>query len=534
VKNRKILFIVEQNLVDGRLYFGASNDLLLIFEALRMGLEIYLTTPQNISQKTNLDNFLALKLSENLDPKKVIAEIKNAWVQQVTNCLLALPTEAEAGEKARSKILFLDAKTQLISLKEILIFNRAEPISLTDKFYDILIDWQKNGIKICPDPYLNKILGDKLAIDAIHNNRQIAGINLLEGIKFADQENQISFESEIISISKNNLQASEIAQFYDLIIAKNFEKAQEIFSDEYQIFMQAARKYLAFHQQLNNDSIIKPASYFGGTGVVVAKNKTLNLNQAIENICQSFLAIKQDFQENNHPNLAFLPAIIVQKRATEAHLGDLRIMFCGQNLQGIFVRVNPNFEKSNANNLHFGGHPESLFKHYTINKNGVDLIIDDIKKSGLDDKNITIKKAQALYDLLKIIDFLKQIKILKQYPIIGIDALLTCGQNGEYKYAINEINLTSPMGQTQLLLLQMAVKFSDLATRILQENSFEINLDKYQILADYFQNKDSEITSNAKNILLQNQDLQGLIAQEAEKLLTDNFATQTLKNFINQ
>ncbi len=530
MKNRKILFIVEQNVLDGTSYLGTSNDLLLIIESLKIGWEIYLTTPKNISKETNIDNFLALKLSENLDQKEIAVEIKNAWSKQVINCLLAAPTRAEANEERRSKILFADAKMQFVNLHETLIFNRAEPISLTNKFYDILIGWQQSGIKISPNPHLNKILGDKLAIDAIHNNRQIAGIDLLEGVKFQDGENKISFESKIIAISKDNLSSQEIAKFYDLLNEQNFQKAQEIFADEYQIFMHGVEEYLAFHQKLNNDSIIKPTSYFGGTGVVVVKNKTLNLNQAVENIVQSFLAIKQDCQNNNHENLAFLPVIIVQKRATEAHLGDLRIMFCGQDLQGIFVRFNTNFEKSKVNNLHFGGHPESLFKNYPISIDGVKMMIDDMKNCSDED----IKKTLALCGLLKTLDFLKQIKILKQYAIIGVDALLTLDKNGDYQYRINEINLTSPMGQVQLLLLHLAVKFSDLALDILRKNNFKIHLEKYQILADYFRDQDSVMALQAKNILLEDQSLQILIAQETEKLLANNFATQTIKYFINQ
>lgn len=528
-QQKPILFIVEQAIIDGKAYFGSSNDLLLIVQTLKIalenGLEIYLTTPKNILEQNSSKQFSALKLSENLDQKEIDNQIKTAWHKQVINCLLALPTNASNDEKSRSKILFLDAKTKIINLDEVQIFNRAEPISLTDQFYDILISWQNNGVKILPNPYLNKILGDKLAVDAIHNNRSIAGINLLAGVNFKDGENKISFESQVISLSKNNLSAVEISQFYDLLIAENFQKAEAIFKDEYEIFMQGVAQYLTFHRQLENDSIIKPASYFGGTGVVVHQNQTLNFNQAIQNIVQSFLAIKQDCQNSNHPDLAFLPAIIVQERATEAHLGDLRIVFCGNNLQGIFVRVNRNFEKSKANNLHFGGHVESLFKHYSANIDGVKSMIDDMKSSS----NEEIRKPQALYGLLKILDFLKQIPILKSYPIIGIDALLTLDQDRNYKYGINEINLTSPMGQTQLLLLQMAIKFNHLALEILQKNGLEINLEKYQILADYFKEQEQSIVLDAKEILLQDQHLQGLIAQETEKLLANNLARETLE-----
>ncbi len=564
MKNKKILFIVEENILAGRAYFGASNDLLLINSALKQGAKIYLTTPKEILQKNQFQEFSALKLSENLDQNKITDGIIKSWHKQVINCSLALPYGADDDELS-SQILLNDAKMECINLKEVAVFNRAEPISLTNKFYDVLIGWQKNGVKILPNPYLNKILGDKLAIDAIHNNtkfyhtltfldqenqgfsrykipsKAIADIDLLAGVTFQYGENKISFESKIITLSKNNLTAEEIAQFYDLLIAGDFQKAEKIFSDEYQIFMDGVREYLAFHQKLNNDSIIKPAHYFGGIGVVVAQNKILNLNLAVQNIAQSFLAIKADCQKINHQNLAFLPAIIAQERATEAHLGDLRIVFCGDNLQGIFVRVNPDFEKSKANNLHFGGHPESLFKHYGINKEGIDEMIIDIKNSGknsqLDDENIEIKKAQALYGLLKTLNFLKQIDFLKQYPIIGIDALLTVDQNHNYRYGINEINLTSPMGQTQLLLLQMAVKFSDLALEILVQQGFDIALQKYQILADFFKDQDNKIIQQAKEILLHSQHLQGLIAKETKKLLTNNFASETLENiqhFINQ
>lgn len=539
MRNKKILFIVEKNLLEGKFYLGSSNDLILIFQALQQGLQVYLSTPKNILAQNQLQKFSALKLSENLYQGKIIPkfisiadEIKTAWHHQVINCLLAKPNDADDAEKSRSKILFLDSKIEAINLNEILIFNRAEPISLSNKFYDTLISWQKKGAKILPNPFLNKILGDKLAIYAIHYNQTIAGLNLLDGINFADEKNKISFESKIIWISKNDLTAQKILQFYDLLIAENFAKAEEIFKDEYQIFMQGAKEYLEFHGKLGNDSIIKPANYFGGTGVVVAQNQILNLNQAIKNITKSFLAVWKDCKNSDHLDLAFLPTIIVQERATLAHLGDLRIVFCGNNFQGIFVRVNPNFEKSNANNLHFGGHPESLFKRYRINKEGIDLMIDDMKKSGLDKKSAEIKKAKALYGLLQNLDFLQQIKILSEYPIIGIDALLTEDKNGDYKYKINEINLTSPMGQTQLLLLQMAVQFSDLAVEILQKNGFEIRLEKYQILADYFKNQDEKTALLAQKILLQNQHLQDLITKEAGELLVNNFATKTLKHFI--
>jgi hypothetical protein len=531
-KNQSILFIVEKNLIDGKSYLGSSNDLLLIYEAVKIGLSVYLITPQEIiDQGSPSKNFpsklVALKLSINLDQKKITNIIKTFWQKEVVNCLLTIGSTPSVSDKLASKELLLELKSEEIDLKKTIIFNRADPVSLSDRFYDLLIDLQKNGAQIIPDPYLNKNLGDKLAVFAIHYNLPIAGFNLLENIDLGGRKNEISFKTKIIQLSHNQLEGHQIAEFYDLLIAQDFSKVQTLFPDEYEIFIKGAKEYQEFHQELNNDSILKPANYFGGTGVVVADNQELNLNQAINNITKSFLAIKRD---SGDKNIAQLSSIIIQERANMAHLGDLRIVFCSDKLQGIFVRVNPDFEKSKANNLHFGGHAESLFKNYEINKEGVDLMIADIKSQDYDNDE-EIKKAEALYDLLEKIEFLKQIKILKQYPIIGIDALLSCDQNKNYKYAINEINLTSPMGQVQLLLLKTAVKFSELAREVLKRNDLEIILKKHQILADFFQNQNVQLNTKAKEILLSDQDFQKIIGVEIENILQNNFASETL-NFI--
>ncbi|MCE3255842.1 MAG: hypothetical protein K0R25_1336 [Rickettsiaceae bacterium] len=522
----KILFITEKNVIDGKAHFGSSNDLLLIYCALKQGFEIYLTTPKNIETCQDFSRLQVLKLPKNPDLKLVEEQIKKAFHRQVINCLLTLPFEANQDE-TNSKILFSGTEISEIDIKKIPIFNRAEPVSLTDFFYDILISLQKNGAKILPNPSLNKILGDKLAIYAIHYNKKIDEIDLLEGIDFSGNKNQISFESRIIKVSSNKLSAKETEKFYDLILKKDFSAAQKLFADEYEIFMQGAKEYVEFHRKLNDDSIIKPANYFGGAGVVVAQNQQLDLEQAIKNITQSFLSITQDSQKNHAENSPTLSEIIVQERATEAHLGDLRIVMSGKNLQGIFIRVNRNFENSKANNLHFGGHPESLFKHYSIDEKGINQMIEDMKNEGCDYESEEVKKAEVLHALLSTINFLRQIKIFDQYPIIGIDALLTKDKNNTYRYGINEINLTSPMGQTQLLVLQMAVQFSNLATEILQENDFEIKLKKYQILPDYFKDKNFE----AREILLQSKNLQSLIDDETEILLANNIAHQTISAF---
>ena len=536
-KTKSILFIVEEGIIKGKNYLGSSNDLLLIRQAVVDGLSVYLITPCDIIKQSKSPCLQALKLSTNSNQKEVDREIRLALQDQIVGSLVALPILTNDKEATKSKILFGGAKIETVNINEVPIFNRAEPISLNDQFYDILINWQKNGAKILPNPYLNKIMGDKLSIYALHKNRNIDNINFFEDIDLKKHNNKISFASKIISISCNTLSSNQVAQFYDLLLAQNFQEAKKLFGEEYKIFMQGAEEYIHFHQLLSNGSVIKPVDYFSGIGVIVTQNQQLNLNQAIKNITQSFLAVKQHCQQRNSKDSPFLSKIIVQERATEAHLGDLRIVLCGKELQGIFVRVNRNFSQSNINNLYFGGHVESLFKKYPISKKGIDSMIIDITNSKFKDgdkaKDEEIKKTQALYGLLKTIDFLQQIKIFWQYPIIGIDALLTKEKDGNYRYGINEINLTSPMGQMQLLKLKIAVKLNTTALRVLKENELftKIILKKHQILADYFKYQNINLTLQANEILLQNKSLQDLIGKEIDKLLVNNLAEKTLQHF---
>jgi hypothetical protein len=428
MNSKNILFIVEKKLLEGQSYFGSSNDLLLICSALKANLEVYLTTPDKLEEQ----NFLAIKLSLP-NWQKLNQIIKEIWKKEVFNSLKELPANPTDRDKQQSKILFENSNYEKINWQETIVFNRSEPISLNENFYKILTNLQNSSVKIFPNPALNQVLGDKLSVYALHYNQKIGDINLLQDVNFTGLENQISFESKIINISSNQLNHRQIEHFYQLLEKQNFDEAQKLFSKEWIIFEQGVKQYLQFHQHLNNDSIIKPASYFGGVGLIVAQERKLDFKLALKNIVNSFLAIKEDAEKNNCPNLAFLSQIIVQERAKHANLGDLRIVFCGKNLQGIFVRFNPNFEKFKVGNLHFGGYA----------------------------KNFDLEKDLAANDLLDKLNFLSKIKTFQQYPIIGVDALLSQDKNGNYYYGINEINLTSPMGQVQLIILEIAKKVKD-------------------------------------------------------------------------
>ena len=481
----KILFIIEENVLQGQAEFGYSNDALFIWQALNLGLEVFLTTPEQILKSANdSQNFPAFKL-ENLNPDATFSQIIQSFSKEIINAVLAIK---DLSQKKGSKILFENLTPQKINLKEVKIFNRAEPISLSDEFYQVLINWQQAGIKILPNPFFNHILGDKLAIYGINHNLPIDGIDLLEKVDFKKGENAISFKTKIIKVQRGE-------------------------------FLKAAKEYLDFHQELGNDSIIKPLNYFGGTGVVVAKNQQLNLKSAAKNIAKSFMAIRKDCQKHGVKFLSKFREIIVQERAHFANAGDLRIIFSFGKLQDIFVRINPQFEKVGVNSLRLGGHIESLFKHYEMSKEGADAMIKD----GGD--------GEVLKQLLEVINFLSKIPLLKNYPIIGADALLTQDENGALKYAINEINVTSPMGQNQSLVLKIVVKLSLKIVEILNDNDFEITLKKYQLVSDYFKKAGEEETRQAKEILLQNEQLQELIADEIEELLKDELAKQTIKNF---
>lgn len=535
----KILFIVEKNIVQGNGYFGSSNDLLLIFEGLKQGKEVYVITPEEFFQtqknKINLE-ISAFKL-EKIDLLKVKKLYEESLYIEAINSLCALPASPDLKLKKSSKILFSNAKNVKINLKEVLVFNRTEPVSLNDRFYDCLIKLKNSGVFITPNPELTKILGDKKSVYGVHHNKSISGINLASELskeEINQGKNKISFDSLIIKISTERLSTKEIIEFY-----KSLKKShsKDIFKDkkfinEFEIFYEGAKEYVKFHEKLNRDSVVKPASYFGGTGVVVAKEIKLDISKAIENICKMFEAIRKDCQKGGYENQAFLPEIIIQKRATEAHLGDLRIMICAGKLQGIIVRVNPSFKKTGASNMHHGGHPETLFGKYSVSKNGIDKMILDMKKSGLADQSLEIKKAKALYGLLESIEVIKKIKSFKQYAIIGADALLTKTKDGSYRYGINEINLTSPMGQTQLMAIKVGVKNSNFAEKILIEKGIlkANQIKKYQVLSDHCKNFDDKKAKKLRSLLLQNQELAAKMKQDAVKMLMQNNpATQTLE-----
>ncbi|MFT6331717.1 MAG: hypothetical protein ACJAW3_000034 [Lentimonas sp.] len=518
---KSILFIVEKNVISGRSDFGSSNDLLLIYQALCLGFDVFLATPSQLHlNSSKINDFPALKILH-LNQAEMTRKIIRSFKKQVVNCFLAIN---DLSAKEDSKIMLEGAKLEKINLEEMPIFNRAEPVSLSSEFYETLIKWQKFGLNILPDPFLNKIFGDKLAIHLIHQNEAFAGIDLLKNVKFGKGENEISLKTKIVKISNENLSAAQIFQFHNLLKIGDLKQAEKLFADEFNIFQKGVSEYLDFHQYLDNDSIIKPLNYFGGTGIVVAKNQVLDFNSAVQNVVKSFLALREDCQKSGNENLAFLPEIIIQERATRADEGDLRILFCAGELQDIFVRVNPDFAKFGANNFHHGGHAESLFKHYNLSKKG----IDEMAKDGAD-----ADKTQALYGLLKTLNFLKRIEIFKKYPIIGADALLTKGIDGALRYAINEINLTSPMGQVQSLQLNIAVKLSDFAVQTLNENGFKISLEKWQIVADYFTNSDLEEIKKAQEILFKNQSLESSVEEEIEKSLLDDFSAETINQLAN-
>ena len=253
---KSILFIIEENVFKGEACFDNSNDVFLISQALFLGFRVYLTTPQAMLKQAlgkelkEFENFTVLQLSSQFDRQKIIQQIQTSFYYQVLNCLVAMPPKPDSSNDTQSKVLLFGAKTSQINLLQLPIFNRAEPISLSNQFYDLLIALKGKQAKILPDPQLNKILGDKLAIYAIHNNQKIANINLLEGVNLKGGNNKISFKTKFIAVGDDNFSSKKAEQFYQLLIADNFVQAKLDFALEYKSFTKAAKEYLKFHQQL--------------------------------------------------------------------------------------------------------------------------------------------------------------------------------------------------------------------------------------------------------------------------------------------
>jgi hypothetical protein len=83
----------------------------------------------------------------------------------------------------------------------------------------------------------------------------------------------------------------------------------------------------------------------------------------------------------------------------------------------------------------------------------------------------------------------------------------------------------------------MAVKFNQLAIQILQEDKefgSKISVAQHQVLADYFKFQDRATTNRAKEILLQNQHLKGLVGLEAQKLLDNSVFFETFVPHVAQ
>ncbi len=521
-----------------------------------------INTILNISSNINKE-FLESELSE---IKRNFQ--KTTTFQERLTALVEAKNNLKKNSLFKSSIFLKNATEQKIDISKIPIFNRSEPTSLNDNFYEILINLKKNNVFINPDPEINKIAGDKTLIYSIHHNKKIFGINFAKNLSAEDLKkgkNKISFDSKFIKIGTDKLSFFEILEFYkkldkncnkkfaDLFektdlenivkilypkITKKNNKYQKIIAELTQ-FRKGIFQYIKFHNvNLNKDSVLKPAFYFGGTGIIIVKNTKINFFTALQNIKKTFFAIKNDCEKQYLKNVK-LNYIIIQRRANRADLGDLRILLSGGNLQGIFARVNSNYINCSVNNIHHGGHIESLFRKYPITHHGTKKLTIDCKKEGLKIIDDEYKKIQALDNLLHKISILKKIEPLKTYAIIGVDALLTqISDNNKvkYEYFFNEINLTSPMGQNQLLILDFLTQNNSLIIELMLKLSIikRQNITKYQLVNEYFKkNSLSEILIFKKK-LLQNTELKKSIIKSIQEKLKNNYANQTLEFLFNQ
>ena len=603
--SKKILFIVEENFIKGESYLATSNDCLLVFTALKEKKEVYLLSPKSLIKQSQKKYFLnATKLSSNLNIDQLDKALSDAFYIETINAMLNISSnlkkdflESEILEIKKnfyktieykkkltallevkndlkkksifkSSVFLKNATKQKIDISKMPVFNRSEPISLDDNFYNILINLKKNNVFINPDPEINKVASDKTLIYSIHHNKKIFGVNFAKNLSAEDLKkgkNKISFDSNFIEIGTDKLSFSETLEFYkkldkncnkkfaDLFektdlenilkilyptITKKNNKYQKIITELTQ-FRKGIFEYVKFHNiDLNKDSVLKPAFYFGGTGIIIVKNSKIDFFTALQNIKKIFFAIKNDCKKEYLKNVK-LNYIIVQKRATRADLGDLRILLSGGNLQGIFARVNSNYNSYGVNNIHYGGHIESLFRNYSITHSNAKKLLIDCKKEGLKATDDEYKKIQALDDLLHKISILNKIEPLKTYAIIGVDALLTqISDNNKvkYEYFFNEINLTSPMGQNQLLILDFLIQNNSLIIELMLKLSMikRQNITKYQLVNEYFKKNSLSEVLVFKRKILKNAGLKKSITKSIQEKLKNNYANQTLEFLFNQ
>ena len=441
VKN--ILFIIEKNIIEDGVKStnNYGGDTSLIFAAMQKAssnIRIFLT---NSNLVTNQNGALLVREISASNLAELILEKAEGYFSAALDYIVSKPIEKHFSN------FILKEKIWMNPNDFSQIYNRAEPASLTEKYYqklEYIFAKQTQKNQIHNDPKICSKISDKQSIYEL--DQQLS------------EKQKLGFDTMIIDLDNLN----EITD----------------------------KKLVEF--QNNRSLCIKPYNWFGGIGVILHKGALTvqKLNEYLKQIKQEIFEDAKKMvngDEEEASKLAVLPKIIIQEQALYPHFGDLRILVAKGKIVGGFLRVPKRGQ--NVGNLHFGGHPESI-PSIAIYKNDLEKIIQQLRenniKFSLPNSDI-IDAADFVYCLHNLENSIENTlaktdeisKKLASLFYIGVDGLLH-KHNDQLQFYINEMNVTCPMGQAQFDMAKLALQ-------MLENNDFAAII--YDILKSYFSSK---------------------------------------------
>jgi len=440
---QNILFIIEKNIIEDGVKApnNYGGDTSLIFAALQkisVDLRIFLT---NSDLVTNQNGALLVREISASNLAELTFEKAEGYLAAAFDYIVGKPIEKHFST------FILKEKIWMIPSEFTQIHNRAEPISLTEKYY------QK----------LEGIFAEQIKKNQVYNDPKICS-------KISDKQSIYELDQELPNEKKLG--------FATMIIDLNhFDKI----TDE---------KLAQF--QNNQPVCIKPYNWFGGIGVIL-HNGVLTAQKLSEYLKQIQQEIFEDAKkivngnEEEARKLAVLPKIIIQEQALYPHFGDLRILVSDGKVLGGFLRV-PKRGQS-IGNLHFGGHPEAI-PSIAIYKNDLRKIIHQLRENNIKFTlpNLDVIDAAAFVECLHNLENSIENTLNKSGEIskklaslfyIGVDGLLH-KSGDKLQFYINEMNVTCPMGQAQFDMAKLSLQ-------MLENSDFVAII--YDVLKPYFSSK---------------------------------------------
>ncbi len=548
---KEIIFIVEENVIEGKAKLASSGDLSLIFAALKQGLITYLiSADQLFKQVTEQKHCKTLELFKLDQPQAKFWQL----IQQVKYHETIAATFARNYAYSKKQITefaqLFNALQQPVSLtyKNILMWNRAEPQSLTKEFYQALATIKQQGAKLLSDPLEIYNLGDKKLIHALqHDDGVFAGQDYLGPLKSANLHQDLGFASKILPLFPETYNALATKEFFQalkqvLAQAEMVDKTQlsaslisylgQSQAEFIANFADSVEQAFNFHnKQLQGVSCFKPSDFYGGTGIKII-NEKLTFAETCQLCSDIYAEIAAECAKEGYPDKALLYSIIVQAKATNAKLGDFRIVASYGELLGIYLRVNHD-ENAVVGNIHHGGHVE----YFAVSSTDLKLAraqISTFLENNTKMEPLFQEKLAALPKLFTRLEFLLQVPFLKAQPLIGIDALYH-RVSGNLDIKFNEINITCPMGTAQNELedhlKKLQPEFIAELLKLLPEQQQQIigfAAQDYLLPADWLAKLDSVDLALLYQKLLDNSALQQKFSENYAEIFGNSAALKTM------